>query len=104
MVQQVAGKVPFVLDTVGKCLCPGCPVQAASQCVAELKKGLSAALKNDPLKHAEIPGAYCAAGKATCTDLDPSKSCMCGGCTVFSRYNLGSGKPAGYFCRDGSAK
>ena len=102
--QQVGSKVPFVLDNVSKCLCPGCPVQGQSQCVAGLKSGLAEALKKNPLKHEEVPGVYCGAGKATCADLDPKKSCMCGQCSVFSRYNLAKGKPAGYFCRAGAAR
>ncbi len=103
MAQQVGSKIPFVLDTVSKCLCPGCPVQTKSQCVAGLKKGLAAALKKQPLKRAEIPGAYCGAGKATCSDLDPSQSCQCPGCSIFTRHNLAKGKPVGYYCRDGVA-
>jgi hypothetical protein len=101
--QQVSNKVPFVIDNVSKCLCPGCPVQGKSQCVAALKLGLNEALKKKPLKHEEVPGLYCGAGKATCTDLDPGQSCMCSGCAVFSRYNLAKGKPVGYYCRDGAA-
>ena len=104
MAQRVSSKVPFVLDNVSKCLCPGCPVQAQSQCVTGLKSGLSEALKKNPLKHEEVPGVYCGAGKATCTDLDTKKICMCGGCAVFAQYDLAKGKPAGYFCRAGAAK
>jgi len=51
MMQQVSTKVPLVIDNVSKCLCPGCPVQAQSKCVAGLKPGLAAALKNNPLRH-----------------------------------------------------
>jgi len=100
---QVGGKVPFVAANVGKCKCPKCPVQAKSQCVAKLKMGLGEALKGNPLKHEDIPGVYCGAGKATCTDLDPSKSCMCGTCSIFTQYKLASGKPVGYYCRNGAA-
>ncbi|PKN63316.1 MAG: DUF2769 domain-containing protein [Deltaproteobacteria bacterium HGW-Deltaproteobacteria-15] len=96
-------KVPFDLSNVKKCVCPGCPVQAKSGCVAGLKKQLAGALAKTPPKKEEIPGAYCATGRATCTDLDPSQPCQCGGCPVFSEYNLASGKPAGYYCRDGQA-
>ena len=104
MAQQVETKIPFVVATVGKCMCPKCPFQAKSQCVARLKGGLGDALKRNPLKHEEIPGAYCGAGKATCTDLDPSKNCICGVCPIFSQYKLAALKPVGYYCRDGSAK
>jgi hypothetical protein len=99
-----SAKVPFSLDTVGKCKCPGCPVQAKSSCVAGLKKGLSAALAKKPLSSAEIPGAYCSSGKATCTDLNPSMGCICPTCAVFTQSQLAKGKPAGVFCRDGMAK
>jgi len=104
MAQQVGSKVPFVLDNVSKCMCPGCPVQTQSKCVAGLKSRLTEALKKNPLRREEIPGVYCGSGKATCADLDPKKNCVCGGCAVFSRYGLAKGKPAGYFCRDGTAR
>ena len=104
MTQQVSSKVPFVLDNVSKCLCPGCPVQGKSPCVAGLKTGLNEALKKDPLKHEEIPGQYCGAGKATCTDLDPGQTCMCTGCEVFKQYELMKGQPIGYYCRDGASR
>jgi hypothetical protein len=102
--QQVSSKVPFTLDNVKKCLCPGCPVQAQSKCVAGLKTGLAAALKNNPLRREQIPGVYCGAGKATCADIDARKSCLCGDCAVFRQYTLAKGKPAGYFCSAGAAK
>ena len=104
MVQQADNVVPFVVDIVGKCMCPKCPVQAKSQCVALLKGGLGDALKSNPLQHEEIPGAYCGGGKATCTDLDPSKKCICIKCQVFGQYKLNSGKPVGYYCRDGASR
>jgi len=97
-------KVPFNTETVSKCLCPGCPVQTRSSCVAGLKKNLQGALARTPLKREEIPGVYCSTGNATCTDLDPSQQCQCGSCSVFAEYNLSSGKPAGYYCRDGASK
>ena len=103
MAQQMGSKVSLVIGNVSKCMCPKCPVQAKSQCVAKLKGGLGEALKRTPLKHEEIPGAYCGAGKATCTDLDPSKSCLCGSCPLFAQYNLAIGKPVGYYCRDGAS-
>jgi hypothetical protein len=104
MAQQVVVKVPFIADNVSKCLCPGCPVQARSKCVAELKSGLTDALKKNPLKHGEIPGLYCATGKAMCTDIDPKKDCLCSDCAVFSRYGLANGKPDMYFCKEGAVR
>jgi hypothetical protein len=104
MMQQTSTKVPFILDNVSKCLCPGCPVQAQSKCVAGLKSGLAAALKKSPLRHEEVPGVYCGVGKATCRDIDPKKDCLCGDCAVFRQYNLAKGKPDGYFCSAGAAR
>jgi len=103
MVQRVS-KVPFTLDSVGKCQCLECPVQSKSQCVIEAKAQLNEALKKTPLNHEEVPGVYCAAGSATCTDLDPEQRCICAGCIVFSQYNLAKGTPAGYFCKHGPAQ
>ncbi len=101
---EETSKVPFDARTVGQCLCPGCPVQAKSGCVAKLKEGLRASLARSPLEREEIPGLYCSTGKAACTDLDPRQSCLCYGCTVFSQYRLGSGQPVGYYCRDGASR
>jgi hypothetical protein len=28
---------------------------------------------------------------------------MCGTCSIFTQYKLASGKPVGYYCRDGAA-
>ncbi len=102
--KQVAGKVPFTLENVGRCLCPGCPVQARSKCVAGLKVGLAAALKDEPLKRERIPGVYCSTDKATCTDLDASKNCLCGSCGVYTQYNLGKAEPGGKYCAYGASK
>jgi hypothetical protein len=65
--------------------------------------GIKEALARVPLNRAEIPGLYCSTGTATCLDLDPGKSCICGTCPVFSEYSLAGAKPVGYYCRDGSA-
>lgn len=97
-------KVPFDNSTVTRCLCPACPVQTKSGCVANLKQHLSDALSQRPLRKEEIPGVYCSTGKATCTDLDPSQPCQCGACPVFEEYRLASANPVGYYCRDGEAK
>ncbi len=99
----MAVKIPFTVPTIKKCLCPSCPVQAKSSCVAGLKKNLAGALAKDPLERKSIPAVYCSTGKATCTDIDPSKDCLCGGCPVFIKYDLGTGQPGGYYCREGSA-
>ncbi len=103
MVQEI-GKVPFTLDSVFKCQCLECPVQSMSPCVIEAKEKLNEALKEAPLKREEVPGVYCAAGAATCGDLNPDQHCICAGCIVFSQYELDKGTPAGYFCQRGPAK
>ena len=102
--QTTTGKVPFNAATVGKCLCPSCPVQGMSQCRRGKMPGLKEALKAETLAREDIPAGYCASGTATCGDLDFQKSCICGGCPVYSRYQLDRGRPTLYFCRDGQSR
>lgn len=104
MTKQMNSRVPLILGNVTRCKCPQCQVQAKSQCVTKLKERLGEALKRNPLKSEEIPGAYCGTGKATCTDLNLSQNCVCGGCPVFAEYQLAAGTPAGYYCRDGVSR
>jgi hypothetical protein len=104
MTQIISAKVPFITSNVGKCLCPKCPVQSKSPCVSGKLATIGESLAKTPLIRAEIPGIYCSTGTATCTDLDPKQACLCGGCAVFGEYNLGTGTPVGYYCRDGFAK
>ena len=102
--QTGSSKVPFVGTNVAKCVCPKCPVQAKSQCVSGKLATIKDALSKSPLKREDIPGLYCSTGKATCQDLNPSQSCICASCPVFAEFKLSSGKPVGYYCRDGSAR
>jgi hypothetical protein len=104
MDQAMSTKVPFSAVNVGKCLCPKCPVQSKSQCVSGKLTTIGQALSKSPLLREEIPGQYCSTGTATCKDLDPTQSCICGNCGVFSEYNLAKGTPVGYYCRDGYSK
>jgi hypothetical protein len=104
MNQTISAKVPFSAANVGKCMCPKCPVQSQSQCVSGKLAIIKDALAKKPLQGEAIPGLYCSTGSASCKDLDPQQSCICGGCPLFSHYNLDAGLPAGYFCRDGFAK
>jgi hypothetical protein len=97
-------RVAFNAGNVGKCQCPKCPVQAKSQCASEKLGAITQALSKNPLLREDIPGVYCSTGKATCQDLDPTKSCICGGCSVFKEQSLATGTPVGYYCRDGYAK
>ncbi len=103
MAQKTNPKVPFVTGSVSRCMCPKCPVQGKSECVKGKLATISSALKADPLKREDIPGVYCSTGTATCRDLDPKQTCMCGSCPVFAEYKLAGFKPVGYYCRDGSA-
>jgi len=100
---KMAEKVPFDTRTVSQCLCPGCPVQIDSQCVATQRAGLQEVLSSGSLKHEEVPGAYCGADKAACSDLNPSQSCLCTGCPVFGEYHLEAAQPEGYYCQAGAA-
>ena len=104
MNQTTNSKVIFNSGNVGKCLCPKCPVQSKSQCVSKKLGTISDALSKNPLLREDIPGVYCSTGKATCQDLDPKQSCICGGCSVFKESNLAAGTPVGYYCRDGYSK
>lgn len=101
--ERTASKVPFTKAEAGLCMCPKCPVQAASDCVKNKVSGIKDALQKEQLERADIPGVYCSTGTATCTDLDPGRNCICGGCAVFSQHGLAAGTPVGYYCRDGSA-
>jgi hypothetical protein len=51
-----------------------------------------------------LPGPYCANGVAACKDFDFSKMCLCSACQLFKDFNLMTGKPTSYFCKDGRAK
>ena len=49
--RQTAGiSIPFTGASVGKCMCPKCPVQGKSQCVAGKLSTIKDALKASPLK------------------------------------------------------
>ena len=104
MTQATITKVPFTTTNAGKCMCPKCPVQSKSQCVKGKLSTIKTALKAKSLKKEDIPGVYCSTGIATCRDLDPKQSCICGSCNVFNQYKLAEFKPAGYYCRDGNAR
>ncbi len=104
MVQTVSLKVPFTTANVSKCLCPKCPVQANSSCVSEKLPKLGDALKQTPLRAANIPAVYCSTGKATCQDLDAKASCICGGCAVYTSYQLATARPAIRYCKNGGAR
>jgi hypothetical protein len=101
---QTGVSVHFVSINVTKCLCPRCPVQSSSACVAGKVSGLKDALNQQPLRRKDIPGVYCATGIATCTDLKIEQDCMCGKCVIFPEYKLFNFQPMGHYCKDGNAK
>jgi hypothetical protein len=60
-------------------------------------------MRKDPLQSNDIPGMYCSTGQAWCDDIDTNQMCICEGCLLWFEYDLGDGKPMGYYCRDGIA-
>ncbi len=100
MSEVVKTKVPFIAATVAKCLCPKCDVQIKSACATGEMAKFKDAIKKTPLKADEIPAAYCASGKATCTDLNFALTCICGTCPVWTEYKLDAWK----YCKNGAAK
>jgi hypothetical protein len=103
------GKIEFNSENVMKCLCPTCPVQATSDCAKEKLKKMQEMMAEDidlasMIGPEDVPGVYCASGKATCSDLYFHEECQCTKCSVFKENELMKGEPVGYFCRDGEAK
>ena len=95
-------EIEFNKKNFHTCLCPNCPVESKSNC---------AQIKLNPLKGSKdiampnfkgVPGLYCTTGKATCTDLDPDKTCQCPKCDIWKEHSLGKGKPGTYFCQNGN--
>jgi hypothetical protein len=103
MLQKTA-RVPFNRDTVDKCQCYSCPVQGASQCAIAREMELKETKEKEIVHKNDIPGAYCATGQPSCTDLDTARPCQCPGCSIFAKYELSEGKPVMYYCRDGKAR
>ena len=104
-----AQKVPYTQENATLCICTKCPIQSESTCAGEKVRQMEAMMARGMPEgmmppSADLPGLYCATGFATCKDLDFSKMCMCGGCPVWEKYKLASGKPMGYFCRDGKGE
>ncbi len=99
-------KVPFTAENITKCMCPRCPVQTGSRCVNEKLGKLDEVLESacGAPEPQDVPGVYCSTGAATCKDLNPSQMCICGSCAVWHQYNLVSGRPVYYFCKDGRAR
>ncbi len=104
LVRLASGWVPFNLDNVNRCMCPGCPVQSDSPCVSEKTTALGLTPLSVLPTANDMPGEYCAAGSAECGDIDTNRTCSCFGCAVYAENNLDSGEPTCYFCRDGSSR
>ncbi|KCZ71416.1 hypothetical protein ANME2D_02146 [Candidatus Methanoperedens nitroreducens] len=108
MNKGLESKVPFIVENITRCMCPGCPVQTGSQCVNEKLGKLDEVMKNvsegKAPKPEDVPGVYCSSGIAMCSDLDPSQVCICGSCAVWRDHNLVNGKPVYYFCQNGKAQ
>lgn len=103
------GKIEFNAENVAKCLCTTCPVQGTSDCVKGKVKKIQEMMAEDVdiatiIEPNDVPGVYCANGKATCTDLYFHEECQCTECPIFKENNLMKGEPVGYYCRDGAAK
>lgn len=102
-------KVDFNLENIQKCICKTCPVQAESECVKQKRMKVQEMMpkmmeKNMTPEPEMIPGMYCATGKASCVDIDVSKMCQCNECAIWKEYDLPSGQPMGYYCRDGESE
>lgn len=106
MSENPVPKVPFTEENIMKCMCPRCPVQTGSQCINEKLGKLDEVMESvgKAPEPREVPGVYCSTGAATCKDLNPSQMCICGSCAVWHQYNLVSGRPVYYFCKDGRAQ
>jgi hypothetical protein len=97
-------KVDFTHGNLKKCRCGVCPVQAGSACVKVQNEMIKQEM-GDPAAPSlpnpqNTPGVYCSHGKASCKDLDPSQSCICPTCAVWSENKL----TATYYCQNGSAQ
>ena len=101
---QAGISIPFVETNINKCICPQCPVQQASHCVSSKFLELKDTLSKHPLNREDIPGVYCSAGTASCTDIQTGQDCICGKCVIFTGYKLFNYQPRGHYCRDGNAK
>lgn len=95
------------MENIKKCICPKCPVQTNSKCSVDkldnLGRGSGNAREGDLPEPQNVPGLYCATGKATCQDLNPKKRCICTACTVWKEYHLQNVDPVLYFCIKGKA-
>ena len=82
-------EVAYTRESVDKCWCGQCPVQAQSACANERY-----AESEDTLERGEmptpgkLPGLYCAIGEATCDDLSITNRCFCPQCLIWGESAL----------------
>lgn len=98
------GEVEFNKENIDKCLCRGCPVMDASQCIMEKKKKMMEGMGDMLPKPEDFPGMFCAKGVTKCDDFDYNKLCMCPKCDVWKENNLVDASPYYLFCREGKPK
>lgn len=94
-------KVEFNTQNLTMCLCPGCPVQSASDCARE--RMLKAQIPQDVSQVSDpksLARLYCSLGKTDCGGFDGNQNCICPSCQVWSNNGLASR----YFCLRGSAE
>jgi len=105
-VARESPNIEFSMENIQKCICSTCPVQEESECVKEKLKMMQEMMQSEEKmmpNPEDVPGLYCATGKATCEGLDTEKMCNCVNCPIWAENDLANGKPMGYFCRDGKA-
>lgn len=95
--------VEFNMENIQRCLCPGCPVQAKSECVQDKMSKLQSQSGGIPAE-GDVPEVYCSTGKATCENLDENQPCQCDKCKVWKQYNLDKAEINYYYCIDGKAR
>ena len=94
-------EVEYSQENVAKCWCGQCPVQKESACAQERFAQAKEQLDRGEMPPPEqMPGLYCATGKATCTDLKPVERCLCAQCLVWGEGRL----VANHYCALGSAQ
>lgn len=102
-------KVEYTAGNIAKCQCTNCPVQTKSECFKGKLRKMQEMMSEDVdiasiIEPEDVPGLYCSTGKASCTDLDAHQICKCGECLLWTEYELNTGTPGSYFCRDGAAR
>ena len=101
---RVKVKVPFTRSNAKECICFDCPVQADSSCVKANTERVGDVMSTKLFQPRILPALYCSSGVASCGDINTDRACICGGCPVYSEYDLGTGQPMDHYCRDGAAQ